>query len=75
MEIDEKEGNKNYRSVPFRSVPTRCVIENSKKNGSKKIQKLKQYHYCLISSQNKLEEAEKERKKIYCSVSFLPDVY
>ena len=62
MEIDEKEGNKNYRSVPFRSVPTRCVIENSKKKSSKKIQKLKQYHYCHISSQNKLEEAEKERK-------------
>ena len=62
MEIDEKEGNKNYRSIPFRSVPTRCVIENSKKKSSKKIQKRKQYHYCLISSQNKLEEAEKERK-------------
>ena len=41
LEIDEKEGNKNYRSVPFRSVPTRCVIENSKKKKSKKIQKIK----------------------------------
>ena len=41
MEIDEKEGNKNYRSVPFRFVPTRCVIENSKKKKSKKIQKIK----------------------------------
>ena len=27
--------------VPFRSVPTRCVIENSKKKNSKKIQKIK----------------------------------
>ena len=26
-----KRENKNYRSVPFRSVPTRRVIENSKK--------------------------------------------
>ena len=29
----------------------------------KKFKKLKKYHYCLISSQNRLEEAEKERKK------------
>ena len=48
--------------VPFRSVPTRCVIENSKKKIAKKFKKLKQYHYCLISSQNRLEEAEKGRK-------------
>ena len=31
LEIDENEGNKNYRSFPFRSVPTQRVIENSKK--------------------------------------------
>ena len=48
--------------VPFRSVPTRCEIENSKKKIAKKFKKLKQYHCCLISSQNRLEEAEKERK-------------
>ena len=101
-----KRKNKNYRSVPFRSVPTRRVIENSKKiakkfkklkntimtsfqakigwktqrkrenknfsfvlfrsyttrnkkfeKNSKKIQK---YHYGIISSQNRLENAEKE---------------
>ena len=45
--------------VPFRSVPTRRVTENSKKKIAKK---LKKFHYCLISSQNRLEEAEKERK-------------
>ena len=45
--------------VPFRSVPTRRVTENSKKKIAKK---LKKYNYCLISSQNRLEEAEKERK-------------
>ena len=31
---------KNYRSVPFRSVPTRRVTENSKKK-AKKLKKLK----------------------------------
>ena len=31
LEKDEKARNKNYRSVPFRSFPTRRVIENSKK--------------------------------------------
>ena len=30
----------NYRSVPFRSVPTRRIIENSKKK-AKKFKKLK----------------------------------
>ena len=57
LEVDEKERNKNYRSVP-----TQCVVENSKKKIAKKLKKLKKYHYCLISSQNRLEEAEKERK-------------
>ena len=101
--------NKNYRSVPFRSVPTRLVIENSKtkakkqqknlkiplwhhfkpkqvgkglekekikilvplcsyptqnrkfQKNSKNIQKVKKYHFGSISSQNWLENAEKER--------------
>ena len=53
--------NKNYRSVPFRSVPTQCVIENSKK-GAKKYKKIKKYHYGFISSQKLLENDEKERK-------------
>ena len=51
--------NKNYRSVPFRSYPTRN--RNFQKN-SKKIQKIKKYHYGFISVQNRLEEAEKNRK-------------
>ena len=51
--------NKNYRFVPFRSYTTR----NTKfQKNSKKIQKIKQYHYGLISCQNWLENAEKERK-------------
>ena len=45
--------------VPFRSYPTRNT--NFEKN-SKKIQKTKKYHYGFISIQNRLEEAEKNRK-------------
>ena len=55
-----KRENKNCHSVPFRSIPTLRVIENSKKK-SKKIQKIKKYHYGFISSQNWLENTEKER--------------
>ena len=51
--------NENYRSVPFRSVPTSHVIENSQKI-AKKLKK--KYHYGIISSQNRLEKAEKEKK-------------
>ena len=51
--------NKNYCSVPFRSYPTHN--RNFQKN-SKKIQKIKKYHYGFISIQNRLEEAEKERR-------------
>ena len=47
--------------IPFRSVPTRCVIENSKKI-AKKSKKLKKIPLQPHSSQNRLEKAEKERK-------------
>ena len=51
--------NKNCRSVPFRSYPTR----NRKfQNNSKKIQKIKKYHFGFISSQNRSEKAEKNGK-------------
>ena len=53
--------NKICDSVPFRSVPTLRVIENSKKI-AKKLKKIKIYHYGFISRQNRLENAEKERK-------------
>ena len=44
---------------PFRSYTTR----NRKfQKNSKKIQKFKKHHYGFISSQNRLEKAEKERK-------------
>ena len=45
--------------VSFRSYPT----HNRKfQKNSKKIQKIKSYHYGFISSQYRLEKAEKERK-------------
>ena len=56
-----KRENKNYRFVPFRSYP--MCNRKFQKNIAKKFKKLKKYHYCLISSQNRLEEAEKERKE------------
>ena len=55
-----KRKNKNYRSGPFRSYTTRA-IENSKKI-VKKYKKLKKYHFGFISSKNRLEKDEKERK-------------
>ena len=47
--------------VPFRSVPTRCVIENSKQI-AKKLKKIKKYHCSFISSKNRQVKAAKERK-------------
>ena len=45
-----KRENNNYRSVPFRSYPTR----NRKfQKSSKKIQKVKKYHYGLAEKQKK----------------------
>ena len=57
--MQRKRENKNFHSVPFRFYPTR----NRKfQKNSKKIEKTKQNHYGFISSQNWLENAEKERK-------------
>ena len=50
--------NNNYRFISFRFFPTR----NRKfQKSNKKIQKIREYHYGFISSQNRLENAEKER--------------
>ena len=51
-----KRENKNYRSVPFRSYPKR---NRKYRNNSKKIKKS---NYGVISSQNRLENDEKDRK-------------
>ena len=45
--------------VPFFSYPTR---DRKFQKNSKKIQKIQKYHYGFISSQNRLENAEKKRK-------------
>ena len=50
----KKRENKSYRFVSFRFVPTRRVIENSKKK-----ENFLKNHYDFISSQNRLEKAEK----------------
>ena len=50
--------NKNYRSISF--LPgTKQKIQKKK---SKKIQKINKYSYGIISSQNRLEKDEIERK-------------
>ena len=45
--------------VPFRSY---LALNRKLKKNSKKIQKIKNYHYRFISTQNQLEKDEKERK-------------
>ena len=45
----------------MRFVPTQRVIENSNKT-AKKFKEIKIYHYAFISSQNRLDKIEKERK-------------
>ena len=52
QKTQRKRENKNCHSVPFRSVPTLRIKENSKKI-AQKIQKIKKYHYDFISSQNR----------------------
>ena len=57
--------------VPIGAEPTR---NREFQKNSKKIQKIKKYHYGFISSQNGSGKAEKERKKNYRSDKFLPDL-
>ena len=52
-----KRENKIIISVRSYSTHNRNFQKNSKK-----IQKIKKYHYGFISIQNRLEEAEKERR-------------
>ena len=54
-----KRENKYYRSVPFRSYPTR---NRKLQRNNKKSQKIIINQYGVISSQNRLDKAEKERK-------------
>ena len=55
----KKRENKNYRFVSFRSYPT----GNRKfQKMRKKFKKIKKYHCGFISSKNRLEKVEKQRK-------------
>ena len=55
-------GKIENKKLSFHFVPTRCIIENSKKI-TKKFKKLKKFHYdYFISCQNRLEKSEKGRK-------------
>ena len=58
MEKAEKE---RKEILSFRFFTTQRVIENFKKI-AKKFKKIKKYHYGIISSQNSLKKAMKERK-------------
>ena len=62
-----KRENKNSRSVP-----TRRVIENSKKIANK-FKKSKKCNSGFFSSQNRLGRPRKRENKNYRSVPFLPD--
>ena len=53
-----KRENKICHSVPF----LRNAYQKIPKKNGKKIEKLKKNHYGFISSQNRFEKAEKERK-------------
>ena len=59
-------------NFPFRSVPTRCVIENSKQI-AKKFRKLK--NTVVASFQEKIgrKRLRKRENKNYPSVPFLPE--
>ena len=52
-----KRENKNYRFVPFLPVALQKIPKKQQKKKKKK-----KYHYGIISSQNSLEKAKKERK-------------
>ena len=67
-----KRENKNCRSVPFRSLPTRCVIENSKKIANK-FKKSKKCNSGFFSSQNRLGRPRKRENKNSRSDPFLTD--
>ena len=56
--------------VPFR---TNSMRNRKFQKNSKKIQKIKKYNYGRISSQNGLENVEKEGNQYYRYVSFQPD--
>ena len=60
--------------VPFRSVPTWCVIENSKQI-AKKLKKLKNTIVSLFQAKIGRKRLRKRENKNYPSVPFLPEAW
>ena len=58
--------------VPFRSVPTRCVIENSKQI-AKKFKKLKNTIVVSFQANIGRKRLRKRENQNYPSVTFLPE--
>ena len=58
--------------VPFRSIPTRCVIENSKQI-AKKFKKLKKTVVASFPVKIGRKRLRKRENKNYPSVPFLPE--
>ena len=58
--------------VPFRSVPARCVIENSKQI-AKKLKKLKNTIVASFEVNIGRKRLRKRENKNYLSVPFLPE--
>ena len=54
-----RRGNKNYRSVSFLTKAKQKIPKKQQKNS-----KIRKYHYGVISSQNRLEKAQREKIKI-----------
>ena len=58
--------------VPFRSVPTQCVIENSKQT-AKKFEKIKNTIVAPFQAKIGRKRLRKRENKNYPSVPFLPE--
>ena len=73
MEKDEKERNKNYRSILFRSYPmrNRKFHKNSKKIKRKK----NKYDYGSFQTKIGRKRMRNMKNKNYRFVSFLPNAY
>ena len=70
--MQRKRENKNCHFVPFRSVPTLLVIENSNKI-AKKFKKLKNTIMASFQAKTGWQRLRKRENNNYRSVPFLPD--
>ena len=67
-----KIGWKKMRNKNYRSVPTQCVIENSKQI-AKKFKKLKNTIVASFQAKIGRKRLRKRENKNYLSISFLPE--